>query len=334
VVIAAVSAPAAFARTATPSVLPAATVKLPIRVVRFRYRTHNGETRYALLLLPGWYGRHHDPAIPLVISPHGRNTLPISDAKRWSDLPTRGRFAVVLPAGQGRVLHLYSWGYPGQIDDLARMPQLIHKAVPWFHYQRRRIYAVGTSMGGQEALLLLAHRPRLLAGVVAFDPAVNLSNRYRHFPRTASGMRVRKLCRTEVGGTPRQVPNAYRIRSPITYARQIARSHVPLELWWSTNDTVIVNQATQAGGFYRKLMHDDPEAPVLAVAGSWPHSAVASASSRLPYALARLGLMSRFWLTHDLYRWRPRPTDWRPRPSRRPILAAPATETETGLEHA
>ena len=83
-------------------------------------------------------------------------------------------------------------------------------------------------MGGQEALLLLARRPRLLAGVVAFDPAVNLTNRYYQFPHTPSGVRAQQLCRIELGGTPRQVPNAYRIRSPITYARRIARSHVPL----------------------------------------------------------------------------------------------------------
>jgi hypothetical protein len=307
-VAAAVSMPVARARTPV-RLLPAVNAKLPIRVIRFPYRTHDGKASYALLLLPGWYGRHNDPPVPLVISPHGRNTLPVSDARHWSDLPTRGSFAVVLPAGQGRVLPLYSWGYRGQIDDLARMPQLIRKAVPWFHYQRRRVYAVGTSMGGQEVLLLLAQRPRLLAGVVAFDPAVSLSDRYYELARTVSGAHTQLLCRIEVGGTPLQVPNAYRIRSPITYASKIARSRVPLELWWSLRDKVIVDQTTQAGGFYRKLLRDDPEAPVLAVVGGWPHAGEASASSRLPYALARLGLLSHYWLTHTLYRWRARPSD-------------------------
>jgi hypothetical protein len=163
---------------------------------------------------------------------------------------------------------------------------------------------------------------------------VNLANRYYQFPHTPSGVRAQQLCRIELGGTPRQVPNAYRIRSPITYARRIARSHVPLELWWSINDRVIPNQATQAGGFYRRLMHDDPEAPVLAVAGSWPHAAVASASFRLPYALARIGLMSHFWLTHTLYRWHTRRSSWQPRGSHLPILAAPPTDAEPGLGHA
>lgn len=331
-----ISTNSATAATPRPVIqpLPAATAAIPIRVVRFHYLTHDGKSSYALLLLPAWYGRHRDPAIPLVISPHGRNTLPISDARRWSNLPTRGDFAVVLPAGQGRVLRLYSWGYPGQIDDLARIPQLLRRAVPWFHYQRRRVYAVGTSMGGQEALLLLAHRPRLLAGVVAFDPAVNLASRYYQLPRTRFGTTVQQLLRIEVGGTPRQAPDAYRIRSPISNAGAIARSHVPLELWWSRADNVILDQAREAGAFYRKLIRADPEAPILPVVGGWHHAGEASASYRLPYALARIGLLPRYWLTHTLYSWHARLSHWHPRPSSSRVLAAPPARAQPGLAHA
>src|SRR5256885_339850 len=63
---------------------------------------------------------------------------------------------VISPAGAGRRLPFYSWGYPGQIDDLARMPSLARKALPWLRIDERRIYAIGDSMGGQEALLLAA----------------------------------------------------------------------------------------------------------------------------------------------------------------------------------
>jgi pimeloyl-ACP methyl ester carboxylesterase len=292
-----------------PAVAAAPSWRLPIRVVRFDYRTHDGRTSYALLLLPGWYGPHDDPAIPLVISPHGRNTLPASDAKRWSDLPARGRFAVVLPAGQGRVFRLYSWGYPGQIDDLASMPQLIRKALPWFHYERRRVYAVGASMGGQEALLLLAHAPRLLAGVIAFDPAVDLTARYYAFPHLRFGRGDQERCRIEVGGSPSQVPEAYRVRSPSTYVRRIARSGVPLELWWSLRDQVIRDQADQTGRLYEELEQDDPEAPVVAFVGTWRHAGEVGADYRLPYALARIGLLPRYWLHHDPYRRRHRPAE-------------------------
>lgn len=274
----------------------------PVRVVRFSYTTHDGKQSYALLLLPGWYGPSRHPAIPLVICPHGRNTMPEGAAKRWFDLPSRGGFAVVLPAGQGRVLQLDSWGYPGQIADLARMPALAEQAVPGFRYLRRRLYAIGASMGGQEVLLLLAREPRLLAGVIAFDPATDLANRYYEFPDISFGRQDQQKARIEVGGTPLQRPQAYRVRSPITYVRRIAFSNVPVQLWWSSKDQVIVNQAQQAGRFYQEIKLINPRAPVVPYVGTWPHTGEVSAFAQLPAALARLGLLPASWLVHDPYR--------------------------------
>ena len=46
------------------------------------------------------------------------------NARFWGNLPAEGDFAVVNPGGEGRRLRQYSWGDPGQIDDLARMPDL------------------------------------------------------------------------------------------------------------------------------------------------------------------------------------------------------------------
>ena len=43
----------------------------------------------------------------------------------------------------------HSWGYRGQIDDLARMPSIAHGALPWLRIDPQRVYAVGGSMGGQ-----------------------------------------------------------------------------------------------------------------------------------------------------------------------------------------
>jgi dipeptidyl aminopeptidase/acylaminoacyl peptidase len=262
-----------------------------VKTYRFTYRTHDGRMSYALLLLPAWYGPARHPAIPLVISPHGRNTTPASAAGRWYDLPATGSFAVVVPAGQGRRLQLYSWGYPGQIDDLARMPALTERAVPFFHYQRGRVYAVGASMGAQEVLLLVAEHPKLLAGAIAFDPAVDLTNRYYEFARLPDGDRLQAIARLEIGGTPMQLPGAYRLRSPTNYVRQIALSRVPLELWWSTADEVIVNQATQAGGFYDGLMHANPNAPIVSYIGTWRHAVEDTAFGKLPTALTRLNLL-------------------------------------------
>jgi hypothetical protein len=82
-----------------------------------------------------------DPPIPLVISPHGRGVKARVNARMWRGLPGAGSFAVVNPQGEGRRLPLYSWGYRGQIADLARMPGIVGRALPWLHVDRRRIYA-------------------------------------------------------------------------------------------------------------------------------------------------------------------------------------------------
>jgi pimeloyl-ACP methyl ester carboxylesterase len=290
---------AGVSRAAEGAVSRAAPAMLPVRRVRFDYRTHDGKTSYAIVLLPGWYGPSRHPALPLIICPHGRNTSPESTAKRWRDLPTRGGFAVVLPAGQGRVIQLDSWGYPGQIADLARMPALTERAVRYFHYLRKRVYAIGESMGGQEVLLLLARHPHMLAGVVAFDPAVDMVSRYYAFPSLPDGVATQRKALQEIGGTPQQVPRAYRVRSPITYVRQIAFSEVPLQIWWSIADRVIVDQASQAGRLYQEIKLANPTAPVSPYVGRWQHTAEGIANTQLPDALARIGLLPPSWLTND-----------------------------------
>ena len=272
-----------------------------VRVWIIRYRAHNGASRLAYIDLPAWYGPRDDPMLPLVISPHGRGATPAANSARWGNLPAWGRFAVVNPEGQGRRLRLYSWGDPGQITDLAAMPLFVTRALPWLRVDRRRIYAVGASMGGQEALLLLARDPALLAGVVAFDAPTDLARRYRDFSRLrcdrncaetgALGERVRQLARFEIGGSPRIVPRAYALRSPISYARQIAFSRVPLELWWSRRDRVVVDSTDQSGRLYRLIKRLNPAAPVDQVVGRWQHTAEMDTKTGLPAALLSLGLL-------------------------------------------
>jgi hypothetical protein len=260
----------------------------PVKILAFVYRAHNGDERLAFLVLPRWYGPRHDPPIPLVISPHGRGVDAEQNAALWGSLPKRGRFAVVSPEGQGRRLVLFSWGDPGQIADLARMPRLARRAFPWLRLERRRIYAVGESMGGQETLLLVAHDPRLLAGAAAFDAPTNMDLRYRDFRELRRGLRLQRMARFEIGGSPPHAPRRYAERSPLALARRIALSGVPLELWWSRADRVVTDQADQSGLLYRTIERLHPRAPVRAFVGRWAHGA--EFRRDLPAALERLGL--------------------------------------------
>jgi poly(3-hydroxybutyrate) depolymerase len=258
-----------------------------------RYRAHNGVSRLAVLLLPAEYGpQNPPPPLRLVISPHGRGIRAITNARWWRDLPARGNFAVVFPAGMGRRLPLRSWGWRGQIADLARMPVIVQRAKPWLRVDSRRVYAVGGSMGGQETLLLLGQHPHLLAGAVAFDSVTNFYLRYGEFARLRGGRAVQALARIEVGGTPRTNPREYTLRSPNHFVGQVAESGVPLQLWWSDADQII-DQSRQSAEFYKGLRRLKPPGRVEPVTGSWAHTAEAYSYLQLPAAVKWLGLLER-----------------------------------------
>jgi poly(3-hydroxybutyrate) depolymerase len=268
-----------------------------VRSVTIHYRAHDGKRRRAIVLLPA----HPSPSrpLPLIISPHGRGVGAAANARLWGDLPGRYQFAVVNPEGEGRKLGLFSWGWRGDIADLARMPQIVTRALPRVSIDRDRIYAFGGSMGGQEVLLLLATHPDLLSGAAAFDPAVDMSERYRAFARMKNGKYIRTLARREIGGTPRRVPRAYAARSPLHYAEQIATAGVPLQIWWSTRDRVIRGQAQGAGLLFRRIKAINEFAPVVQVKGMWRHTVEMESNRRLPGALAHFGLQ-----------WNPDPIAW------------------------
>jgi poly(3-hydroxybutyrate) depolymerase len=262
-----------------------------VRSVTVTYRAWDGARRKAVLVLPEWYGPRKDPPVPLVISPHGRGGSAQGNAELWGGLPAFGPFAVVNPEGQGRKLTAYSWGWRGQINDLARMPAILEKALPWFHVDHSRVYAIGSSMGGQETLLLAALHPTLLTAAAPLDSATDMSARYNAFATTPGEAWLQPQARTEIGGTPTSNPKAYAARSPISYVRQLARGGVPLDIWWSRSDKIVVNQYMESGRLYRAIKHANPKAPVEQFVGSWAHSHEMHPLARLPLALVDLKII-------------------------------------------
>jgi poly(3-hydroxybutyrate) depolymerase len=264
-----------------------------------------------------WYRPGNTPLIPLVISPHGRGLTGRHNVPIWGSLPADGPFAVVSPDGQGRRLARYSWGYRGQIDDLARMPEILRRTLPWLRIDRDRVYAFGGSMGGQEVLLIGARYPEVVAGVAAFDAVTNFARQYRAFPRLPCDRRCRRLwkgplgatlqrmARVEVGGTPTNAAPAYAARSPVAYLRSIAFSCVPIQLWWSVADRVVVDQEHQSARLFWNIRGLNPIAPVEAFVGFWIHTSEMRAKSQLPRALASFGLLERAPEGRGTVRWIP-----------------------------
>jgi hypothetical protein len=125
---------------------------------------------------------------------------------------------------------------------------------------------------------------------VSFDAPTDLARRYRDFPRLPNGSRLQELARREVGGTPLTHERDYARRSPITHARAIAFSGVPLQLYWSVADDIVHDQANHSGLLFRRIKGLNPEVPVMGVSGSWSHSA--GMPRNLPRALIRFGLLA------------------------------------------
>jgi poly(3-hydroxybutyrate) depolymerase len=258
-----------------------------------RYGAHNGVPRWAVLITPSEYGPERpSPPIPLVVSPHGRGVRARTNANLWRELPSQGGFAVVCPVGMGRRLPLHSWGWGGQIDDLARMPAIVRAARPWLNVDAQRVYAVGGSMGGQETLLLVGRHPRLLAGAVAFDSVTDFLGRYGDFAELGrKGLMLQALARIEVGGTPATSAQAYRLRSPQHWLHEIADSGVPLQIWWSDADEIVTGQENQSGRFFADLRALHPRGRLERVTGSWSHTAESYRRLQLPGAARWLGLV-------------------------------------------
>jgi poly(3-hydroxybutyrate) depolymerase len=240
--------------------------------------------------VPADVGPQHPARLPLVIAPHGRGVTPLATTKLWGDLPARGRFALICPEGQGRKLVLFSWGWRGQIDDLARMRDIAHGALPWLTVNRQRTYVVGGSMGGHEALLLLARYPKRWAGVAAFDSVTDFARRYHQFPLIEGGTNLQRLARQEVGGTPESHPGEFARRSPMNYAKALAQVTRPWQLWWSLADQIVVDQVHQSQALYERVKHLNANAPVEPVTGFWKHSSEMRSTTQLPIALQKFGL--------------------------------------------
>ncbi len=274
-----------------------------VRTWTIQYTSHAGVERDATIVLPAWYGPGNNPALPVVISPHGRGATGPSNAKFFDRMPAIGRFALISPDGMGRRLKRFSYGFDGQIDDLAKMPDFAVAALPWLRLDRSRIFALGSSMGGQETLLLVARHPQLLAGAAAMDSVTDLGRRHGQLPELPcdsrclarwgkpTGVVLQSTMEREVGGAPTSSRRAYESRSALSQARRIARSGVPLQLWWSTQDKIVFDQKRQSEALLRELRRLDPCAPVSAYVGRWAHSTEMRASALLPIALSRFGLL-------------------------------------------
>lgn len=232
-------------------------------LLRSWYTSWNGHRRALLISYP-----RHAPAagIPLLVTNHPAGMSMICTDRR-SLLAARGGYALACISGQGVVTRSFSYGSAGQIADLARAPQVIDARVPDVRIDPSRIFLVGSSMGGTEALLVALRYPDAYDRVVALDPITDLALRYLSLP-----LNRRPLLEAECGGPPAAEPLCYAVRSPVTLIATATSLPEQLQLWHSPQDPV-AGEPRQAPAFAAALAARGLPGFVERT-GTWPHGAL------------------------------------------------------------
>jgi pimeloyl-ACP methyl ester carboxylesterase len=172
---------------------------------------------------------------------------------------------LVAPSGRGRTTVGGSLAWPAHleavwdvVDELAR------------ELRTTRVVAGGLSMGGLEALVFAGLRPQGVAAVWAANPVVDVAawcTQIMAGPNSAlRELGLDQEILSEVGGTPQEVPDAYRQRSATTYAAALAG--VRVQLVWSPADTVVPRQEQQHAGKLAGLIRE---------AGGWVDERIVTA---------------------------------------------------------
>lgn len=202
--------------------------------------------------------------LPLVIWAHGAGGSARCE-NSFRDLPGRFGFVVACIDGQGTATRGHSYAAPGQIDDLARVPDLVRQRLPRLRIDQRNVIIAGTSMGGIEALVAADRHPTRFRSVVAIDAIADMQRRYWSLPT----VRQRAL-REECGGDPIDRPACFARRTPIANIGNLARSRTRIALYWSVDDRLSGSTAQMPA--YAMAIHTaNPDRRFSIRIGTWRH---------------------------------------------------------------
>ncbi|MFL6139497.1 MAG: S9 family peptidase [Frankiaceae bacterium] len=205
---------------AVPAGHPATSVTFP---------SSDGTTIQAWLIAPGTEGPR-----PTIISVHGGPHWYVADsfnpeAQAWADegfafLDVNFRGSV----GRGRAFAEQIWGDIGHLeleDIVAAHGWLVEQGIA----SPDAVFIAGASYGGYLTLYALGRRPDLWAGGFACVAGPDWAHEYHEASAALQG-----AIRGWFGGTPDELPDLYRERSPVTYAADVS---APLVIVQAVNDT-------------------------------------------------------------------------------------------------
>ena len=187
------------------------------------YVTPAGEPLALDLYQPAQPGRY-----PAVITFYGGSWVRGSPAESENI----GRFL----AARGYVVaaldyrHAPDYRFPAQVEDAAAGLAFVRARADEFEIVGDRIALLGWSAGAHLAMLL-GFQPNLQAGepvqsIIDYYGPVDLANGYYDIPQP-DPVDVREVLKAFMGGTPADLPEAYKAASPLTYVESAQANTLP-----------------------------------------------------------------------------------------------------------
>ena len=171
--------------------------------------------------------------LPIVVNIHGGSWQHLdasADARFTSHLATEGYAVFSIDYSKAPI-----YQYPAQINDVRAAIDWIVANAPFYGADPTRIAVIGRSAGAQLALLYSYTNEAIpIRGVVSLYGPTDLMEMHRN-PPSPDPIDVRAKLEAYLGGTPDDVPAAYRDASPIAHLKanlpptlliQGARDHV------------------------------------------------------------------------------------------------------------
>jgi acetyl esterase/lipase len=182
--------------------------------------------------LPGRY-----PAVITIYGGSWQQGSPAASAQIGPYLAARGYVVVAID-----YRHAPQYRFPAQPEDVNTALAFVGNHTTDYEIDPQRVGLLGWSAGGHLALLAglqpAAEDLPPIRSIVDYYGPVDLLNGYND-PPVPDPVNTKQVLRTFLGGTPEQLPAAYRQASPITYADGAAGTLPPVLLIYGGRDHLV-----------------------------------------------------------------------------------------------
>ena len=218
----------------------------PVRVQRgIPYETSTGVPLTLNLYQPPPSKRSTPERYPAVVTVYGGSWMRGSPAESEAIghfLAARGYVVAALD-----YRHAPEHQFPAQLEDVAAGLAFVRSHSEAFEIASDRIALLGWSAGAHLAMLAGFQAEAPVRSIINYYGPVDLFNGYYDIPQP-DPIDVREVLKAFIGGTPNELPAAYRAASPLTYIETaMPNSLPPLLLIYGGRDNVVESR------FGRKL---------------------------------------------------------------------------------